>query len=243
MSKKESSIYEGAFNFSSELPSAKKVLVLAAHPDDETLGCGGTIALHKAAGAEVRSFVMADGSKVFYQGKEDIKEVRKKEALRAGEVLGIDNILFVDIPDMELERNINKVSAETFSIINEYQPDLIYAPSPVDFHPDHLMASRVALKVLKKGIKIAFYEIYMPIRFNMLIDITQVMPLKEKAMLLYVSSLLGKPSHFVRSIKGLNAYRAFLTGATEEEKFYEAFFVMDRYWKTSKLIKWLTYNL
>jgi len=243
MSGKKISVYDEAFSFSRELPVAKRVLVLAAHPDDETLGCGGTIALHKAAGAEVRSFVMADGSKIFYQGKEDIKEIRKKEALGAGEVLGIDNIYFLNMPDMQLEKNINRVSAETFSIINEYQPDLVYAPSPVDFHPDHLVASRIALKVLKKGIKIAFYEIYMPIRFNMLIDITQVMPLKEKAILLYVSSLLGNPSHFVRSIKGLNAYRAFLTGATEEEKFYEAFFVMDKYWKASRLIKWLTYNL
>lgn len=161
----------------------------------------------------------------------------------AAEILGVDHIHFLDVPDMELQKSVKRVYSEVFSFMDKYGPDIIYAPSPVDFHPDHLVASRVALKAVKKGIKIAFYEIYMPIRFNMLIDITQVMPLKEKAMLIYVSSLLGKPSHFVRSIKGLNAYRSFLTGAMEGEKFYEAFFVVDRYWKTSKLVKWLTYNL
>lgn len=243
MFRKKPSVYAEAFNFSRELPDAKKVLILAAHPDDETLGCAGVISLHKKTGAEVRSFVMADGAKVHYEGIEDIKELRKKEAMAAGEILGIDKIYFLDIPDMELERYKDKAHAEVYAFINEYSPDLVYAPSPLDFHPDHRVASDIAMEIVRKGIRIAFYEIYAPIRFNMLIDITGVMPLKEKAISLYNSSLLGKPFHFVRAMKGLNAYRGFLADVVEEERYYEAFFVIDERWGKGKLIQWLTYSL
>lgn len=236
-------VYDDAFNFSRELPDAKRVLVLCAHPDDETLGCGGAIALHKKAGAEVRSFVMTDGALVRYEGGEDIGEVRKREAMEAGEILSIDKIQFLNIPDMELEKNINRASKEVFSVIDEYKPDIVYAPSPLDFHPDHKAAFMLAMKIVKAKIRIAFYEIYMPVRFNVLIDITNVMPLKEKAFSVYKDSLLGRPDHFFRAFKGLNAYRGFMDGACQQEKFYEAFFVIDKPWSRSSLIEWLTYGL
>ncbi len=242
-SSKELTVYDEAFSFSRLVPDAKKVLVLCAHPDDETLGCGGAILLHKRAGAEVRSFVMTDGARVRYEGKEDIGELRRREALEAGKVLGIDKIQFLDISDMELEKNMDRASKEVFSVIDEYKPDLVYAPSPLDFHPDHRAVSRLAMSIAGKGIKIAFYEIYMPVRFNALIDITAVMPLKEKAFSLYVNSLLGKPEHFMKAFKGLNAYRSFMAEAVQEERFYEAFFVIDRPWGKDDLIKWLTYSL
>lgn len=238
-----SGVYEEAFSFSRELPAAKKVLVLAAHPDDETLGCGGTILRHKKAGAEVNVLALTDGGRVHYTGREDIRLVRKKEAQAAGEILRIDKIQFLDIPDMELQKNIRQASAEVFSFIDKYRPDLVYAPSPVDFHPDHRAVSGLAMEIVKKGIRTAFYEIYMPVRFNMLIDITEVMPLKEKAISSYVHSLLGKPRHFVKAIRGLNAYRCFLEAAADEDRFCEAFFVADKHWRKSALVKWLTYSL
>jgi len=242
-SKTVDAVYDEAFSFSRQLPDAERALILCAHPDDETLGCGGAIALHKKAGAEVRSFVMTDGARVRYEGKEDIGELRRREAMEAGDILGIDKIQFLDIPDMELGKNLGKASKEFFSVIDEYKPDLVYAPSPLDFHPDHRAAFMLAMKIVKKGIRTAFYEIYMPVRFNALIDITEVMPLKEKAFSAYKNSLLGNPDHFKRAFKGLNAYRGFMEAARQEEKFYEAFFVIEEEWGKNRLIKWLTYDL
>lgn len=239
---KEPTVYDEAFNFSRELPDAKRVLVLAAHPDDETLGCGGTIVLHKKAGAEISVVVLTDGAKVNVRG-EDIKSLRRAEANEVAGILGIDNIYFFDIPDMELKDHIKFARDKVFELVDDCKPDLIYAPSPVDFHPDHRAVFWLAMGIAKKGIKIAFYEIYMPVRFNMLIDITEVMPLKGKAFSVYVNSLLGNPAHFRRAFKGLNAYRGFMEKPVQEERFYEAFFVIDKHWTKNSLIKWLTYSL
>lgn len=237
------SVYESAFHFGRGLPAAERVLVLAAHPDDETLGCGGALALHKVAGAEVRVLVLADGAKVSYQGDGDIREIRKAEALSAGATLGIDAIDFLGMPDMELGKNAEEASSKTFGVISEYRPDLVYAPSPLDFHPDHRVASDIAMEIAGKGIRIAFYEIYAPMRFNLLVDITEVLPLKEKAMEAYSSSLLGTPAHFIRTLRGLNAYRGFLEKVSPEEKFYEAFFLMEKPWSREELVEWFTYGL
>ncbi|MCI0468841.1 MAG: PIG-L family deacetylase, partial [Nitrospirae bacterium] len=58
------SVYEEASKFSRELPQAERALVLAPHPDDETLGCAGTIIKYKKSGALVNCLVMTDGGKV-----------------------------------------------------------------------------------------------------------------------------------------------------------------------------------
>jgi LmbE family N-acetylglucosaminyl deacetylase len=240
---RELMVYDEAFNFGRELPEARRVLILAAHPDDETLGCGGAIALHKKGGAEIRSLVMTDGSAVRYDGEGDIKEIRRKESFDAGRILGIDEVNFLDIPDMALGRNIDRAVSVVFPFVDDYRPDLVYAPSPLDFHPDHRATFRIAMEILKKGIRAALYEIYAPVRFNLLIDITEVMPLKERAISAYASSLLNQPFHFMRTIKGLNSYRGFLTEAAHRERFYEAFLLMDRRPHMRRLIKWLTYDL
>lgn len=237
------SAYESAFHFSRELPYAARVLVLSPHPDDETLGCGGAIVLHKHEGAEVRVCVMTNGAGVHHTGEGDVSELRKAEALKAGEVLGIDEMIFCEVPDMELHKNIDKIASQVSSLINSYRPDLVYAPSPLDFHPDHRAAFRLIMDIASGRIKLAFYEVYAPIRFNALIDITDVMSQKEKALSMYVSSLLGLPEHFIRTARGLNAYRGFLAQAVPEERFYEAFFVIDKKWSRTSLIEWLTYNL
>ena len=240
---KSASVYDEVFSFSRQLPAAERVLILCAHPDDETLGCGGAIVRHKKAGAEVRSFVMTDGARVRYEGSEDIGELRRHEAREAGGILGIDTVQFVDIQDMELGKNLDRASKELFSAMKAYKPDLVYAPSPLDFHPDHRVAFKLAMKIVRQGIRTAFYEIYMPVRFNVLIDISEVMPLKEKAFSAYKNSLLGNPDHFKRVFKGLNTYRGFMEAAQQEEKFYEAFFVIEKEWEHNRLMKWLTYDL
>jgi LmbE family N-acetylglucosaminyl deacetylase len=239
----DNAVYESAVRFSRELKPAQRILILAPHPDDETLGCGGSIALHKAAGAEVRVCMLTDGAGVHYTGDEDIRKLRRSEALKAAAVLQIDEMIFLDFSDMALHNNQHECSRQVGLLIRQYCPDLLYAPSPLDFHPDHRAAFRLSLNLLQEGIATAFYEIYAPIRFNTLIDISGVIEQKQKALACYASSLLGNPAYFIRTIKGLNAYRGFLEQPADNETYYEAFLVIDRPWKEREFTEWLTYSL
>ena len=80
-----------------------RVLVLAAHPDDEVLGMGGTIARHAAAGEAVRIACITDGSSAQYPGDTVKREQKNAEALRAAEELGVADYVHLDLPDMRLD--------------------------------------------------------------------------------------------------------------------------------------------
>ncbi len=80
-----------------------RVLVFAAHPDDEVLGMGGTIALHVDRGDDVRIVVVTDGSSTQYPGDDDIRARKEDEALRAAAELGVTDYVHLDLPDMRLD--------------------------------------------------------------------------------------------------------------------------------------------
>ena len=80
-----------------------RVLVLAAHPDDEVLGMGGTIAVHTEHGDEVRVVVVTDGSSTQYPGDAEIRAQKEEEALRAAAELGVTDYVHLDLPDMRLD--------------------------------------------------------------------------------------------------------------------------------------------
>ena len=81
-----------------------KVLVLAAHPDDEVLGMGGTLCLHAAEqGDEVRVVCVTDGSSSQYPGNADVRAKKNDEAQQAARVLGVEDYVHLDLPDMRLD--------------------------------------------------------------------------------------------------------------------------------------------
>ena len=80
-----------------------RVLVFAAHPDDEVLGMGGTIAVHVDRGDDVRIVVVTDGSSTQYPGDADIRARKEEEALRAAAELGVTDYVHLDLPDMRLD--------------------------------------------------------------------------------------------------------------------------------------------
>ena len=93
-----------------------RVLVLAAHPDDEVLGMGGTIAVHADRGDEVRIVVVTDGSSTQYPGDAEIRARKEDEALRAAAELGVTDYVHLDLPDMRLDTlphvEVNRVVEE-----------------------------------------------------------------------------------------------------------------------------------
>ena len=114
-----------------------RVLVIAAHPDDEVLGMGGTIATHTARGDVVRVLVVTDGSSSQYPGDKEIRARKDEEALRAAAELGVEDYVHLDLPDMRLDTlahvEVNKVVEEH---IGDFAPQVVFAAHP-DVNLDH----------------------------------------------------------------------------------------------------------
>jgi N-acetylglucosamine malate deacetylase 1 len=114
-----------------------RVLVLAAHPDDEVLGMGGTIAVHVDAGDAVRIVVVTDGSSTQYPGDAEVRARKEDEALRASAELGVTDYVHLDLPDMRLDTlphvEVNRVVEEH---VADFAPQVVYTPHP-DVNRDH----------------------------------------------------------------------------------------------------------
>jgi LmbE family N-acetylglucosaminyl deacetylase len=110
----------------------KKVIVFAPHPDDETLGCGGTIAKKTSEGYEVFVVIITDGRHAFSKvlginsdpNPEEIKQIRKEEVIKATRILGvpITNLLFLDFEDRTLEKHEKEAEEKIIEILGfDYQ--------------------------------------------------------------------------------------------------------------------------
>lgn len=119
------------------------VLVIAAHPDDEILGCGGTMAKHVKNGDQVHSVILAEGitSRDFSRNREaHIAELSSlgKAAKRANEIVGVRSLRLLDFPDNRMDSmdrlDIVKAIEE---LVNLYKPDIIYTHHIGDVNIDH----------------------------------------------------------------------------------------------------------
>ena len=115
-----------------------KVLVFAAHPDDEVLGMGGTLCLHAGErGDEVRVVCVTDGSSTQYPDDTATRERKNDEAKRAAAVLGVTDYVHLDLPDMRLDTvahvDLNGVIEEHLRAV---QPEVVYTAHP-DVNSDH----------------------------------------------------------------------------------------------------------
>lgn len=117
----------------------KNVLVLAPHPDDEVLGCGGTICKLTSAGYDVFVAILTNASKTdpAKYTKEKLLNVRN-EAKLAGECLGVKSFFFEDFPAPALDQYPGYKMAESISkIIIETKANTLYIPFRGDIHSDH----------------------------------------------------------------------------------------------------------
>ncbi|MFH0945707.1 MAG: PIG-L family deacetylase [Planctomycetota bacterium] len=167
------------------------VVVLAPHPDDEVIGPGGALALHTARGDRLTVVHLTDGGsgdrENLAQGK--ITSVRKQEARAAGEILGVTRFESLDFPDGGL-RPEGAFLAGLAGLLDSLAPDVLYAPSPFEHHPDHratvqlvaAMASR-----LNPALPVILYEVNEPQPASFLLDITPVLDKKRDALRQFAS--------------------------------------------------------
>lgn len=191
-------------------PKSGRVLVLAPHPDDEVLGCGGILAKHRKQKDRVKVIYLTSNRR------------RREEARLSTQILGINELSFLGFEDGHLSAGKKEV-ASIEKVLTNFKPDIIYAPYFIDSHSDHQATAEILGQAVKKSRfqgKIWSYEIWTPILANRIIRIDDVFAQKVLAIKAYQSQL--KDRDYLRAISGLNAYRARMFGAGERA---EAFFV------------------
>jgi len=189
-------------------PEGSNILVLAPHPGDDVLGCGGTIILHRQYGHDVNILYLTNGEKgVPGTNQNKAFEIRKQEAIRASQFLQVEekNLHFLHLPDGDLI-NHSGSNYEFRHILEKVNPDVIYLPSFVEKHRD-LYATNVLLKNnLIQSCQIGAYEIWTPHTPNRLVNITPVIEEKRAAMREHDSQL--HELDYLEASIGLNRYRA-----------------------------------
>lgn len=119
----------------------KKILVIAAHPDDEVLGLGGTIAKYAASGAEITLLIITDGSSSQYRGRADLDSIienKKKETAAAAKILGITRIIYGGLPDMQLDMTPHiEINSVIEKAVGEYKPNTVFTHFYGDINKDH----------------------------------------------------------------------------------------------------------
>ncbi len=187
----------------------ERLLVLAPHPDDEVIGCGGLVALHLRDGRQVRAVIVTNGAEA---GEAKIREEESRRGLR---ILGNVEAEFLHFPDRRLADELDALKTRLREMLAAFKPDLIAVPSPVEIHPDHAALARAFCELIQSDeslfaalavARVAFYEVSYPIRPNTLIDITAVADRKYAAIGAHQSQLGLRD--YVSYARGLNSYRA-----------------------------------
>jgi LmbE family N-acetylglucosaminyl deacetylase len=201
----------------SRLPVARatRVLVVAPHPDDEVFGFGGCAALYAGERVPVQALILTDGGTwgVPPEGA-SIVEARRREAMRAAQLLGCEQPVFGPYADRELA-SAPALAEFIVAQARAAGADVIAAPSPWEVHPDHFataMAAVAAVARLGAGCTLVQYEVGAALQPNVLVDITSVWTRKQAAMACFESQLALQ--RYDRHVMALNVQRTYTLPAS-----------------------------
>ncbi len=219
-----------------------RILVFAAHPDDEVLGCGATIAKHVKNGDEVNVVILAEG----ITSREKLRNTNKSKkqlnelsvvAQKANKLLGVKSLTLHDFPDNRMDSlellDVIKV-VETF--IYKFKPDVIYTHHVGDVNIDHQIVHKAVITACRPipnffVKRILFFEVASSTEWqtfgssicfspNWFVDVSEFLELKLKALEVYNCEMRDYPHS--RSIKALE-YLARWRGASIGVESAEAF--------------------
>lgn len=213
-----------------------KVVVISAHPDDEIIGCGGTLLKHKDNGDEIFWIIITN---VFEnQGfSKQCVESRQQEIEKVKSMIGFSSVHKLDYPTMSLDSNsINKMIPQISTLFNEIKPEIIYVMNRSDAHSDHRMTFEAVAACTKSFRypfikKVLMYECISETEFapalpervfqpNYFVDVTKYFNKKLEVLKLYESELGEHP--FPRSIRNIEALATY-RGASVGVEYAEAF--------------------
>ena len=174
------------------------VLIVATHPDDEASGCGGVVCLHRDAGDPVAVLVVTDGRVSRAGGLEPLVMAARRadEARAAAKMLGVARLELAGLHEgaWMLEEGVEAIRRN----LRVWRPAVVYAPSCVDYHPEHLrVACACAAAVAEPGNGgpvVRAYETFVPLGpglVNRVADISAVEERKTAALACYTSQQRG----------------------------------------------------
>ena len=208
-----------------DLASAKRVLVFAPHPDDECIGCAGTLALlSQNPGIEICVVLVTNGDGGQKSPDPQMSSIRIEEMRQALKVLGIHQLQTLGFQDGRFLFDA-ALSSALDSVVQSFHPNWVFAPSPMDYHKDHVLVSHAVAQLCKHSAyveQLIYLESWTPLPATHIVDITGVMDLKIKALKEHRTAL--KYGDYARAVEGLNAYRGLYLGF---DRFAEVFVVQN----------------
>ena len=205
-----------------------KVLVVASHPDDEVLGCGGTIAKHVQAGDEVNVVIMTEGR----EGSNI-----KKAAKEAAQILGVQTVWLHTYPDNKMDTtSLLGVAQQIEHYVELLRPELVYTHHAGDLNIDHRITHQAVMTACRPlpgcSVKtVLCFEVPSSTEWGQgfapdwFVDVTKVWKKKQDALVAYESEMREIPHP--RSYEGVR-YLAQWRGATVGVQAAEAFMLARR---------------
>jgi len=221
----------------------KKILAIVSHPDDEIIGCGGTLIKHVKQKDQVKVVFTSESERARSKNvntNEKNSHERIMQAKKISKKLGFKEPIFLNYPSLSLSRKkITEMNSEIQKIIIKFKPNVIYTHSPYDVHHDHratfdatLVASRPSKHI--KIEEILTFEIPSATEFSIypnkknfiptcFVNIENHIKLKKTALTLYKKQLKDYPNMLsIKGIINLNSYR----GNMVNLKYAEAFAII-----------------
>ena len=190
---------------------SNNILVIAAHPDDELLGCGGTIAKHIRNGDNVCFVIVCEGSS--HRGV-DQEDNEQHHALLAAKILGVQDVKMLGFPDQKLDTyTLTEIITPLEEIVNSFRPSIVYCQYGGDINRDHELLFKAIMVAVRPTVEFidsvyafdtasstewAYPRSFTP---DTWVDINDTLELKLEAMSCYKSELCDYPHP--RSLKGL----------------------------------------
>jgi LmbE family N-acetylglucosaminyl deacetylase len=212
------------------------ILVVAPHPDDDLIGCGGSMIRHLRNGHPLTVTYMTSGDAgSLRHTKENLTEIREREARQAAKILGINELIFLRNADGYLQYNQNNL-VRLINLIREKKPEIIYIPHHRDKHRDHRTTYALATEALRRAggpwfqecegspwtvDTILCYEVWTTLQeISYVENITEFMPLKLEAIRQHQSQI--RDIAYDEASRCLNRYRGITTGRGEYCECFQA---------------------
>lgn len=189
-------------------------LVFAPHPDDEIVGCGGTLLRLIDAGAQVVSVQATDGSDsaALRDAPEEVRRtVRIEEARAVAEAAGINETVFWRA-DNRAFRMTDALAGQAAELLIRHRPRLIFTPFLADIHPDHLTLNRILARAIERagavleGSLVLGYEVWSLAPAGLVCDVTDVRARQEELLWRYATAM--KVDDFIELCERRNRYNA-----------------------------------
>jgi N-acetylglucosamine malate deacetylase 1 len=214
----------------------KKIIVVAAHPDDEALGCAGTIAKHVAQGDVVHSVFMSDGVSSRLDSSKEKSKRRIKASKAVQSLLGISSTHYLNLPDNSMDSvPLIKIVQKLEPIIHKIKPSIIYTHTYGDLNIDHQLTHAAVMTACRPIPDSPVREIYgfeiisstewtapQHLRFvpTLFVDITKFITIKTQGLKLYKEEMRSSPhSRSIKHAKVLAQHRGYTIGVNMAEAF------------------------